>query len=120
MPPYTRFVSCYEYFTLGMAAYGFTRGYRARGGNLENRLLVPSAATATATAATATTVALPLLTTQQIAGGMVNGFFYALPGWNIVHLFHLSNRLEIQWRGYPPSHYPEEYHEWCGWCYDTV
>lgn len=120
---YTRFGTFYNCFTFGMSAYGFTRGYRSIGGGLQHRHSVPSStssSTSSSTPSASTTVYLPLLSGQRFAGGIVNGMMYALPGWNAVHLYHLFNRLEIQLRGYSIDHYPEEYHEWTGWCYDTL
>lgn len=112
---YVRFGTFYNCFTFGMATYGFTRGYRSIGGGLQHKHSVPSS-----TSSASTTVYLPLLSGQRFAGGIVNGVMYALPGWNALHLYHLFNRLEIQRCGYSPDHYPEEYHEWTGWCYDTL
>jgi hypothetical protein len=113
---YVRFGAVYNAFSCSMAAYGFTRGYRSNGGGLHHKYTVPSSTPGSPS----TTVYLPLLLGQRIAGGMVNGIMYALPVWNAVHLFRLFNRLEIQWHGYNPQDYPEEYHEWTGWCYDTL
>ncbi len=121
---YPRLVLSYECFTLGMAAYGFSRGYRSVGGRLHHTEIVPAPSPTAPTSSSAPvhgkTTHLPLLFGQRIIGGMVNGVMYALPVWNAIHLFHLFNRLEINYRGYAPEKYMDEYHEWVGWCYDTL
>ena len=52
---------------------------------------------------------------------MINGFICGLPGWNIIYLSQLANRLEIKWRGLSPADYPEAYYEGCNvWCLDVI
>ena len=95
-----------------MALYGFTRGYRAEY-NKPNVLL--------SSGSLASPTSCPRLLSHRLTAGMVNGFIYGLPGWNIIYLSQLTNRLEIEWRGLSPADYPEAYHEeGGGWCLDVI
>jgi tetrahydromethanopterin S-methyltransferase subunit E len=80
----------------GMGLYGFSRGYRAQEPNK-----------------------IPLIG-YSIMKGIQNGIIYVLPGWNIVSLLRLINRLEIHARGLNRENYPAEYMEIGGYCFDTV
>ena len=105
----------YIRFSTGMALYGFTRGYRAE--YKKPNMLLSSASSASLTPSTS----CPRLLSHRVTMGMINGFIYSLPGWNIVYLSQLTNRVEIEWMGLSPADYPDAYHEGGNvWCLDVI
>jgi hypothetical protein len=87
-------------YSIGMGLYGFTRGIRSE----PPQKGVP-----------------PILLTDRVVFGLVNGGVYYLPGWNVFHTLLLANRLEIRMRGRNPADYPIAYYEFLTRrCLDTV
>lgn len=90
----TFFYKAYTGFTLGMTAYGFSRGYRCR---------EPSD-----------------LYSSKITSGIVNSTMYTAPGVNLFAFVKLINRLEIDYKKLDKSKHKESYRELVGECYDTI
>lgn len=89
-----------------MGAYGFTRGVRAIH-HFDKRENVYIQSTT--------------LIADRIVYGVVNGIMYTLPGWNIIALMRLANRMEIRIRNLNKSSFPFEYQEmFGGYCLSTL
>jgi len=52
---------------------------------------------------------------NRVGYAFLSGIIYSLPGWNMIGLFRLMNRLDIDRRGLKKEHYHNEYHELCGY-----
>lgn len=88
-------------FSLGMGLYGFTRGVR-----VQNKPSLHEK--------------VPLLIGDRLVNGLCAMCVYALPGWNIYMLSRLMNRVEIDYKGWDPEHFPDEYEEGIGYCKDVL
>ena len=83
----------------GIGIYGFTRGYRSRLFYEEEDV--------------------PRLTINKITSGLLNGFIYMIPPWNIFFISKMINRIEIEKRNLDKNKYKDEYDEIVGRCFDT-
>lgn len=96
----TLFYRYYVRYSIGMGLYGITRGYRSEPKQQG--------------------VSPPLLA-DRVVLSIANGFVYSLPGWNVVHMLKLVNRMEIRMRGWNPADYPLSYEEcMMAHCSDTI
>lgn len=87
----------YTGFSIGMSAYGFSRGLRAQ----ENDKYKP-------------------LVIEKFTKAFYNSIFYIAPVFNILPTVRLLNRLEIEYKNLKKDEYKENYTEICGECYDTI
>jgi len=56
---------------------------------------------------------------DRILGGIVSGLLHMLPGWNLVALTRLVNRIDIQRRGVEKDPYFKQYEEFNGYNLST-
>jgi hypothetical protein len=90
--------------------YGFTRGYRS----------IPYEVKYDTTGKRVTVYNNNVLVTQKITNGVMNGFMYCMPMWNIPMVMNGMNRVEIKVRGLEADKYLSSYQEWSGMCYTTL
>ena len=83
---------------VGMGMYGFTRGYRS-----QNKSNTPE-----------------LLICEKLTNGILNGYMYCLPFYNIKWVHNLLNRVEVKYRNLDKKVYEKNYEETCGICDDTI
>lgn len=83
---------------IGMGIYGFTRGYRA-----EDKLNTPER-----------------LIGEKLLNGIMNGYMYCLPVYNVKWIHNLLNRVEVKYRNLDKKVYEKNYEESCGICDDTI
>lgn len=91
--------------------YGFTRGFRSIPYEVKYD---------TTTGKRVTIYNNNVLLTQKITNGIMNGFMYCMPIWNIPMVMNGMNRVEIKARGLELNNYLSSYQEWSGMCYDTL
>lgn len=99
---FNRLVKYHTRFSVGIALYGFTRGLRIQI-NAKNKDVSP-----------------PILTGHRLVHGVGTACIYCIPGWNMMALFRLLNRMEIHYNGWNRYDFLEEYREVGGYCMDTL
>ena len=83
------FDTLYKNFSLGMALYGFSRGFRSNYKNEKRKIL----------------------TSERIINSCINSSIYVLPFFNLYQLYKLFNRIEVDARQLDKESYKELYQE---------